>query len=525
MSRRELLRKGALGVGATVLAACQPQAADKGDVVGETAVMQGTPTAVEKTETAVEAAGVRKDVHSYVYNPTEWTTRSAEHPVVVNATRILAQRFEETNPDIKIVFVEGPGGTYQDFYAWLSAMVAAGTAPDLTWNNHNYAVQNGWALPIGEYLDQPNPYAPGYKAWRDIFYPAYMESLKQPDGREYCAPVNAIYPNVEVGLACNKDMLSQLGLNLPATWAEEMEIAKALKQAGNGLSPWPVEKADGNMWPLALQILPSMMQPICPEMDLNGDKFVGIEECLPAFKKGLVGPKTPIYRRAFAEMFKLASYWVEGFATSDLDLMWREGKIGMAYCGSWEFSQIASDPNVKFERGFVPPPIPSSRDIPPLNGVPGATDAPRMTAGDGTVPGELVKAVQGAETVIIANSVQTRKNQAETLKWWQWLTEPQNNAFMVNENQDRIPSAKDAPLGPIWKEIASFKLPLYDYGIAWWGQGLYWDIENFNTWRKICMEFITGQIDEDTFYDLQQKEWEEASARYEKVLEEQKTKQ
>ena len=84
-----------------------------------------------------------------------------------------------------------------------------------------------------------------------------------------------------------------------------------------------------------------MMQPICGEMDLNGDKFVGIEEALPAFKSGLIGPKTPIYRRAWAEMYELGTYWLDGFATTDIDLLWRQGEIGLMYAGSWDFSKIA----------------------------------------------------------------------------------------------------------------------------------------------------------------------------------------
>ena len=133
----------------------------------------------------------------------------------------------------------------------------------------------------------------------------------------------------------------------------------------------------------------------------------------------------------------------------------------------------------------------------------------------------LIKALQGAETCIIDGSTKARNNLAETIKWWQWLTTPEHNAFMVNENQERIPSCVDAPMGPVWQEIAQFKLPVYDYGIAWWGEGLYWDVESFNTMRSIFVAWITGQIDRETHFARQQTEWEEASARYEKVMEEQ----
>jgi len=532
LTRRQIMRLGLVGGGAAVLAACQPKVVEVEKVVKETVEVEKLvreTVEVEKevtkvVEKVVEAEPLQKEVHNYLgmHQPTDWTTRTAEHPTVCNAPRILASKFEQLNPDIKIVWEEGPGG--EDLLTWLSAGAAANTAPDITWASHNWGPQNGWALAIDDYLDQPNPYAPAYKSWRESFFPAYMESLVQPDGHEYCAPLNAIWPNLEVGLAYNKEVLDEMGLEAPGTWSEEMAVAKALKESGGGFAPWYPEAASGNFWPLALQILPSMMQPILPEMDLNDDKFIGIEECLPAFKKGLVGPTTPIYKRAWEEMFLMASYWIDGFNTTDHDLLWREGNLGLRYVGSWDFARMANDPNITFARGFLPPPLPNASDMPPADGKPGAVDPPQMTAGDGTVPAELVKAVQGAETVAMEGSMKARGNVAETMNWWQFLTEPENNSFLTNENQQRISSCKDAALGPIWNEISRFKLPLYDYGVAWWGQGLYWDNENFNTWRKIAVSYVLGEMDLDTFYDRQQQEWEEASARYEQILKEQQEK-
>jgi len=509
LTRRTFLRFSLAGTGALALAACVPAA---------------PPAAAPAGDTAAQPAAARKEVHCWLrgYTPTEWTSRSAEHPQVVNAARILAQRFEEANPTIQIVFEEGPGG--EDYFAWLTAAATAGTAPDLVGSTHNFAVQNGWAMVLDDYLDLPNPYATQYGAWREIFYPTFMTSLIQPDGHVYTAPLDNIWPNVEVGLAYNKEMFDKLGLKPPATWSDEMEAAKVLKESGNGFAPWQAEAASGNLWPLALQILPSMMQPILPEMDLNGDKFVGIEEALPAYRSGLIGPMTPIYRRAFAEMHQMASYWIDGFNTTDLDLLWREGKLGLRYSGSWEWSQMANDPNITFERGFLPPPIPNSNDIVATPSQPGATDPPRTTAGDGTVPADLVTAIQGSEWVIMAASVEKRNNRAEAINWWQFLTAPDNNAFLVNENQFRIPSAKDAPLGSIWQEIAGYKLPLYDYAVAWWGQGWYWDNDNFNKWRPIFVEWMTGQIDEETFFKRQEEEFAAGADRYEAVLKEQQQK-
>jgi len=520
LSRRSFLRMSALAATGMAMAACAQPAAPTQPPQAATA----TPTEVQPTETTATKAPTSKTIGCWMgpwFQPTEWTTRSAEHPTVVNSTRILAERFREQHysyVDFNWIDATGYTDSTEDHVAWLSARIASGDAPDLIWSQHNVPVQNGWALPIEEYLDQPNPFAPGYARWRDIFWPSLMRSLVWEDGHEYCAPVTAIWPNLEVGLVYNKDFFAQHGLKPPKTWTEEKEVAKALKEMGNGLSPWPPEQSSGNCWPLALQILPPMMQKLCAQMDLNGDKFINIEEALPAYKKGLIGPNTPIYRRAWAEMHELATYWVDGFLTADLDLLYRQGGIGLQYRGSWEFSELGNDPTIQFEQGFLPPPMPNSQDIPATDNLPGAYDPDGYTAGDGSVPGDLLTAVQGPDFVILKDSVKLHNNLEETLAWWQFITTPENDAFIVNENQQRIPAAKDASLGPIYQEIAQFKLPLYEYSIAWWGQGLFWDAAHFTNWRKIFVDWITGQIDEATFFRRQQQEFEEGAARYEESL-------
>lgn len=453
------------------------------------------------------------------YHPTEWTERSAEHPTVVKAVRQLAEQFQQDNPNTQVNFVDYDVSGESDAHAaWLTARIASGDAPDLIWSVHNIPIQNHWALPIQDYLDQPNPYTPDYATWRDIFWPTLMTSLLWEDQNEYCAPIRAIWPYLEVGLAYNKAMFEKLGLKPPTTWTEEKEVAKALKEVGGGLSPWPPEGESGNCWPLALQILPPMMQSLCTEIDLNGDKFVGVDEALPAYKKGLIGPKTPIYRRAWSEMHELATAWVDGFNTTDLDALWRQGKIGMQYRATWEFSTLANDPTIEFEQGFLPAPMPDSKDIPATADMPGAADPAMLTAGDGTVPGDYITAVQGPDFVMLKNSVEEHGNVEETLKWWQFMTTPDNNAYMVNENQEFIPSARDAALGPLWQEVAGFKLPIYDYSIAWWGMGLYWDVQHFQNWRKLFVAWMTGQIDEATFFDRQEQEFADGAARYEASL-------
>lgn len=502
LSRREFLRSAAVTGGSAAVAISGLEAL--------TPFAYAQPATEKKTVSAWLSS----------YHPTEWTSRSAENPTVNNAVRILAEQFREeyTASDVDIEFIDYNGaGESDEFAAWLTARVAGDDAPDLIWSIHNIAVQNGWALPIEDHLDQPNPFAPEYASWREAFWPSLMKSLVWEDDHEYCAPIRAIWPYLEVGLAYNQDLLDANGLKAPKTWTEEKDVSMALKEMGNGLSPWPVEGASGNLWPFALQILPAMMQQVSAEMDLNGDTFVGADEALPAYRKGLIDIDGPLYRRAWKEMHDLSQGWVEGFNTADLDLLWRKGDLGMQYRATWEWAELANDPTIEFDQRFVPAPMPTSADIPIIDGI-GAFDPPALTAGDGSVPGEQIEAIQGPDLVILKDSVAARDNLDATLAFWQYLTTPENNAFIVNENQQFIPSVKDSPLGPLWREVSNIKLPIYDYTIAWWGMGLFWDAQHFQNWRKLFVAWVVNDLTEEEFFARQVLESNEGSARYEATL-------
>lgn len=100
LSRRDFLSLAGVLGGTTLLAACSPVAVE----VDQPAA--GSDNSAEASQPAAERTAVRVWIGGS-YTPTEWTSRSAEHPIVVNAPRILAQRYEETHPGTEIVYEEG----------------------------------------------------------------------------------------------------------------------------------------------------------------------------------------------------------------------------------------------------------------------------------------------------------------------------------------------------------------------------------------------------------------------------------
>jgi len=118
----------------------------------------------------------------------------------------------------------------------------------------------------------------------------------------------------------------------------------------------------------------------------------------------------------------------------------------------------------------------------------------------------------------VAAATKERGTTEWAIKWLQWVTTPENDAFLVNENQNLVPTVLTAPLGPIWTELLSYPMPKYEYAIAWWAEGLQFDNTTFNEVRKLFVAWATNQMDDDTFFRRQQEEMMAGADRYEAAV-------
>jgi len=525
-NRRDFLRLSAVTAAGAALAACKAQTPE---VVQQTVIVQGTPQVVTTTPQVVQQTVIVQGTPQVVtatpppkvitlvvgaYYPTEWTERSADHPQVTNAPRILAEKYKDVEPNIEIKWLRytSPEGTTDTYTAaWYDALAAAGNMPDVTALYHEIPILKGYAMPIEDYLKQPNPYAPEFETWYDSFYPSIMNALKYPNGHIYCAPVQDKITGFEVGMFVNMDWFKKIGMEPPKTWTEQKAVCKALKEAGSSVIPWPPESKEGNIWALGLQLLPSMLQPEAAKMDTNGDLFVGAPEALVAFRNGLVGPLTPKYKKGWQEQKLIVDYWPQGWASADLEALWRNGEVGMRQSGAWEVTAQMSDPQITFERKFIPPASVTSEDLSEAN------DPPEWTKGDGTVPEGALVMINGPDQGV-SMATKERGTTDAAIKWLQWTTAPENDAFIVNENQELVPTVRTAPLGTVWKELLSYPMPKYKYAIAWWGECLQFDNTLFNETRKLFVAWATGQMDDATFFKRQQEETIAGANRYEAAV-------
>ncbi len=228
ISRRQLLRLSGIGLGAAVLAGCQPKVVEKvvevtkvvQEVVKETVVVQGTPQVVEKVVevTKVVQATPKEKVQIDFFTP---AGVGLERTMYTN----FIYRFMDENPDVRVnVSFE----SWSDYMTKLPTVLAAGVTPDVChahWTIAMDYIYNGAFIDHMPYMERD-----GIK--REDFIIELMDEFAH-GGKQYLIPKDsALY-----GCYYNKDMFDQYGVPYPSlTWTIDdfVETATLLTRDENG---------------------------------------------------------------------------------------------------------------------------------------------------------------------------------------------------------------------------------------------------------------------------------------------------
>jgi ABC-type glycerol-3-phosphate transport system substrate-binding protein len=270
-----------------------------------------------------------------------------------------------------------------------------------------------------------------------------------------------------------------------------------------GVSPWPNEAKEGNIWPIYFQLGEAFFQSVIPTIDTNHNGDLDVTEASKAVISGKVSVKTPELRALWEEEYKLAKLWTPGWSSTDLDLLWRQGKLGIQYQGNWQIRNLMSDPTLAFSRVAAPAPLITHADDPL------ASDPIGVTKANGKVdPGSIIlDPLQGTTHLCIMKSSTTaHHNFAAALKYVQFLGTPTNLAYLVNEYGDGIPPVPNVALNPIWQQFTHYSFPKYKYTISGWQVVFPNTPATDQEGRRSFVSWVTGQISESTFFNQLEKE-------------------
>ncbi len=471
MSRRDMLKAlGAIAAG-SLLAACAPAA----------------PAPAPGGAPAAAPAKKYKILHwAQAAEPTDPNVQLAEGQTRHVAYQVIADKYMEQHPDVEIEWYRFPAGS--NLSEWLLARMTAQDAPDIYWANTEDLwphVNKGWALDFTEYMNQPNPYVPGNKAWKDQFEEIAIISQTGPDGKLYGVNMDG----AGVMTVYNKDAFADAGItDKPRTWGDFKEVWQKLLDKGYipygaDLSP---ETCCFPHW-LSAHIYNQLVWDKIYDWDDDGNRVITGKELAVHGQKGDF-PDWDAYLK-FAHLFKeMTPYFPVGYeGVVDYRQLFRQGKVVMYMEGNWAVSQFKASPP-PFEFGWLAFPI-ITKDIWPA------------------APEKIVR-IQGAwgamQYHVPGYLAQKEPDKIPVIMDWLMFSSVPEHVGMVCKETGLVPLTKGAEGLP---ELAPFYEP-YDRAVPYqsW-QTL--STSGLQAEYKLWQAYLPSDMSDSEFLDMAKKAWDE----------------
>lgn len=352
---------------------------------------------------------------------------------------VVEEQYEALHPDIDIEFVPEIRTGYEE---WFLTQMTGGTAPDIVWYQRGYIqrdYQKGWLADLTDVLDEPNPYAPDYERWYDIFQEPVIESGRAPDGRIYMLTGDI----VGTGIFYNKDLFEEAGITSePDTWSEFLDAQQQLLDIGVTPFATSMDLATG------IRLYGSWFTREIQDVVYN-DKMEEIKggEVARTWKPGQALPSQEMVRAIvdgrysavdpeFKEMLRIlkewSAYWPEGFWAIPNDNnqvfdLWITGEAAMGWFGSWMTKPINEDPLRTFEWGVLDKiPTITTEDSPF-----GGSEFPAMAG------------VGGAFQYAIPEVTKDRGTWEAAVDYMRYITNPPTLVEIINDHGGFAPGVKD----------------------------------------------------------------------------------
>lgn len=260
---------------------------------------------------------------------TFWTWRQEDRTQYAQ----LFADFNKQHPDVRIKYEAFESQTYGTV---LSTALAAGRGPDVihirAYGGLEQFSRAGYLLPLDPQIvpEVAN------------FEPTALGSVSQrSDAKLYAVP----FASQTLGLFYNTEIFDRLGLKPPTTWAELLQVGKALKEK--------------NVIPLANGMATAFMVEVFTSVftgSFHGQQFVD------DVVAGRATFEDPRYVGALAKLLELRDLLPPGYAGIDyatMQQLFLSGRAAMFAGGSFEIANFRrQNPNLKMD--FIAPPAPAA---------------------------------------------------------------------------------------------------------------------------------------------------------------------
>jgi raffinose/stachyose/melibiose transport system substrate-binding protein len=260
----------------------------------------------------------------------------------------LAKKYQEMHPNVTFNFLEETVAG-DNYYTWIRTRLIGKNAPEIFWAqnfdaNQTYGPQ-GLLVDLRDYLELPNPYAPEFEKWGDVFLPQTWDPVKGPNGEHYVIVGDVVV----TPWFYNKAIFEEVGVEAPKTFAELMDALEKIKQAGYDPIAWAGSGTAGEQyfeW-LSRSVFHVIYRDRVEEMDVAEQPgFINLKEHVIALEKGIIDMDSEEYRAGWELMRDLAQYFQPSHLSDDEEQAyehWVTGRAAMFWGGSWQLKPILND--------------------------------------------------------------------------------------------------------------------------------------------------------------------------------------
>lgn len=402
----------------------------------------------------------------------------------------LADEYMEMHPGVEIEFLYRPEGA-DDYTAWLVTQIAGGTAPEITFGHatelEQYAPE-GWFVDWMPYLEEPNPYIPGNERWYDIFGQKLVELRRSPDGALWSLPVCMVATIIYY----NQDIFSEVGVEVPETWSDFMDVSATLKNAGHTPMLFDLSTATHLSWSYRV-LVSHFYEDLMADIDVLGDgpdDVVSAEEFARAVSQGIISGVDPQHRAVLAIYPEWSEYWQSGYLTEPQPGVFERGQTAMWWGGIWQLVPLVNDPLRDFEFGtFYAPQI--------------TEDTSRYSTGE---PMRMIGGASGEQWAITKTAMD--ENEVDlAVDWIHFLTVPDNINSMLAEAKAHAPLIKGGEIPPEFEPFVAQA----EAGVSPFIVERFFSTQQRERWFREFQLFMSGDYTLDEFAELVDEIWQAAA--------------
>lgn len=447
-----------------------------------------------------EASGEKTTVRMYAQGLTPRERLESDRVDPPQAMWEVQKEYEQLNPNVQLEFLENLPSGYME---WFTTQMTGGTAPEIVWYQRGFIqrdYQKGWIASLSNELDNTaNPYTPGNKKWYDAFQEPVIESGRAPNDEIYMITGDI----VGTGIFYNKDIFAEVGIDVPETWKDFMQVQAKVKAAG--YIPFTISMALGGGIELWGSWTTRELQDVFYNDKMEYLKGGEVErtwkpgqnlptkDMVDAIKDGRYSAKDEEFKEIFRFMKEWSQYWPEGYwalPSADVFPQWIQGKAAMGWFGSWMNKPINFDPLREFEWGVF-------------------EKLPTITKESSQFGGALFPAMAGVGGVFqyaIAEQTTTDNgNFAETVDWMKYITNPETLITLLNDHGGFAPGTKvttgaDPTLSIYTDQMVKYgteRIEPFDSMLT---------REFYDNFWKLIQEYLADQIDIEELTDEIQEE-------------------